>query len=159
MTQTSTDFPFVLLAQNEAPMGGDQPTSTGDDGAAQGEGDGAGTLQDGSQQNLPNGGGQQAPGLFDGPMIFIILAVFLVMWIFLLGGNRKEKKRKAEMLASLGKGDKIQTIGGILGTIVELRDDEVVVKIDENTNARMRFARSAIQGKLEERHPSDDSKS
>jgi len=54
------------------------------------------------------------------------------------------------MLAALKKGDKVQTAGGILGTVVEVRDSEVVVKVDENANTRLRFARSAIQAVLDD---------
>ena len=80
------------------------------------------------------------------PLIFILLLV--VLWVFLMGGQRREKKRRAAMLESLNKGDRIQTVGGILGTIVEMRDDELVVKVDENTNTRLRFSRSAVQSVL-----------
>ena len=47
-------------------------------------------------------------------------------------------------MASLAKGSKVQTIGGILGTVVEVRDDELIVKVDENSNTRLRFAKSAV---------------
>ena len=83
---------------------------------------------------------------------FLLMMLFLfVMIIFMFGGQRKEKKKRAAMLAALNKGDKIQTVGGILGTIVEVRDQEVVVKVDENTNSRLRFARSAVQSVVEEK--------
>ena len=50
------------------------------------------------------------------------------------------------MLSSLKKGDKITSIGGIVGTVIEVRDDEVTVKVDETGNVRMKFARWAIRG-------------
>ena len=50
------------------------------------------------------------------------------------------------MLNELKKGDKITTIGGIVGTVIEVRDDEVTVKVDETNNIRMKFARWAIRG-------------
>jgi preprotein translocase subunit YajC len=50
------------------------------------------------------------------------------------------------MLSALAKGDKVTSIGGICGTVVEVRDDELVVKVDENNNMRLRFARWAIRG-------------
>jgi len=50
------------------------------------------------------------------------------------------------MLAALKKGDKVTSIGGIVGTIMDVREDEVVVKVDEGNNIRMRFARWAIRG-------------
>jgi preprotein translocase subunit YajC len=79
------------------------------------------------------------------PILILIMVAFLVMSIF---SQRKEKKRRQALLADLKKNDKVVTIGGIVGTIVELRDNEVVLKVDESSNTRMRFTRSAIQGPL-----------
>jgi preprotein translocase subunit YajC len=50
------------------------------------------------------------------------------------------------MLPNVKKGDKITTIGGIVGTIVEMREKDVTVKIDESANTRVKFARWAIRG-------------
>ena len=51
-------------------------------------------------------------------------------------------------LASIKKYDKVMTIGGIIGTVMEIREDEVILKVDDNTNTRMKFSRSAIQRPL-----------
>ena len=81
---------------------------------------------------------------FGGTFLLLIGGMFLVMIFFSISSGRKEKKRKAELMASLAKGSKVQTIGGILGTVVEVRDDELIVKVDENSNTRLRFAKSAV---------------
>ena len=74
----------------------------------------------------------------------------VVLWIFLLGGgSRKQKKKQAAMLASISKGSKVVTIGGIKGSVVEVRDDEVLVKVDESANTRLRFSRDAIRSVTE----------
>ena len=54
-----------------------------------------------------------------------------------------------EMLNSLRKGDKVCTVGGMFGTIAELREDEVTIKVDENT--RIKFTRAAIQRVVEQK--------
>ena len=76
--------------------------------------------------------------------MLLIGGMFLIMIFFSINSGRKEKKKKAELMASLSKGSKVQTIGGILGTVVEIRDDELIVKVDENSNTRLRFAKSAV---------------
>jgi len=90
------------------------------------------------------------------PWIFILLAMVL-LWVVLMGGGRKEKKKRAAMLATMGKGDKVQSIGGILGTVIDIKDNEVVVKVDENANIRLRFAKSAIQSIIESQDEGGDS--
>lgn len=82
--------------------------------------------------------------------MFLMLMLLAVLWFFMLGGKRKEEKTRQNMLNQLKKGDRIQTIGGVLGTVVEARENEVVVKVDETTNTKMRFTRSAIHRVLEE---------
>ena len=107
--------------------------------------DAAITGVDGAPLSDPNATGTRAsPDPFGGSFLFIIGGMFLVMIFFSINSGRKEKKKKAELLASLAKGSKVQTIGGILGTVVEVRDDELIVKVDENSNTRLRFAKSAV---------------
>ena len=73
--------------------------------------------------------------------------VFLVgmFWWSSRSRRRQEAKRK-EMVAALKKGDKVTSVGGVIGTIIEVRPDEITVKVDENNNVRMRFAKWAIRG-------------
>jgi len=122
------------------------------------EGGGGGGDQSQQQQGQDTGGGGGGGGFFSGSTMMILLLVLVVMWVFLLGGQRKEKKKRAAMLANLQKGRRVQTVGGVLGTVVEVRDTEVVVKVDENSNTRMHFSRSAIQNVLDEPDADKDSK-
>jgi preprotein translocase YajC subunit len=48
------------------------------------------------------------------------------------------------MIQSLEKNTKVRTIGGIIGTIVEVRENEVVLKIDENNNTKIKIIKGAI---------------
>lgn len=86
----------------------------------------------------------QPPGLSS--MIMLIpLAIIAVMVISQLGGAKKERKRREAMLSALSRHDRVLTIGGIIGTVVDVRDDEVVLKVDENNNTKMKFTRASIQ--------------
>jgi len=68
-----------------------------------------------------------------------------VFYIFLFRGQRKDKKHHQNMLDALKRSDRVQTIGGLLGTVVDVRDTEVVLKVDETNNVKMRFNRAAIK--------------
>jgi preprotein translocase subunit YajC len=90
---------------------------------------------------------KQKPSLWEGQgLIFILLAFLVLMMVWSSRSKRKQETKHKEMLASLKKGDKVTSIGGVIGTIIEIRDDEVLVKVDETNNVRMRFARWAIKG-------------
>lgn len=95
----------------------------------------------GAPQTAARGGGMDI--LMFGLLIFFVFMIFTTMM-----SGRKEKKRKAELLGSLARHDKVQTVGGIIGTIVELTDSEVVLRSDETSNTRIRVARTAIQSVL-----------
>ena len=54
------------------------------------------------------------------------------------------------MLAAIKKGDKVMTIGGIHGTVMEVRGNQVTLKVDESSNTRMKFDLEAIRGAVDE---------
>jgi preprotein translocase subunit YajC len=78
-------------------------------------------------------------------VMFPLLLAFIVFYFLLFRGQRKDKQRHAHMLANLKRNDRVQTIGGILGTVVDTREHEVVLKVDESSNVKMRFNRAAIK--------------
>lgn len=99
-------------------------------------------------------GSAPAPGL--GDFMFPILLMVGIMWVLLILPQRREKKKRAKMMVEMTKGAKVQTVGGILGTIVELKEHEVVIKVDESSNTRMRFTRGAIHSVLPDGKPTEE---
>lgn len=90
--------------------------------------------------------GTPPPSIFDvlrGPF-FPLMLVLVFLWIFVLRSKKKQENERKGMLENLKKNDRVETIGGLLGTVVEVRDGEVIVKADENNNTKLRFRRSAI---------------
>lgn len=93
------------------------------------------------------GAAQPGPGMF-GPLMFITLFMVVIIF-FQIMGARREKKKRDTLLSALKKGDKVLTIGGQIGTVDQVKDTEVILRVDENSNARARFTRSAIQQIIE----------
>lgn len=141
----ATIWPATLAQADESPAPGSAPLDTSPPpAAAEGAATDATTQAPGAAGTTnPDGTTAPPPNPLSG-LLFPMILIIGLLFIFTMGSGRKEKKRKAEMMANLNKGAKVQTVGGVLGTIVEVRDDEVVVKVDENSNTRMRFAKSAI---------------
>ena len=75
------------------------------------------------------------------PMIGLMV---LVMYFILFRGPRKKQQQHKKMVQSLQKNDKVRTIGGIIGTIVDVKDDEITLKIDEANNTKIKISTSAI---------------
>lgn len=74
--------------------------------------------------------------------------IIVVMYLFLFRGPKKKQQEHQKMVASMKKNDRVRTIGGIYGTVLEIRSDEVVLKVDESTNAKLRVIPSAIASVL-----------
>ena len=79
-----------------------------------------------------------------------LLLIVAIFYIFLFRSKKNTEKKRTEMLNHLKRGDRVQTIGGIIGNVVEAREHEVVLKVDEGSNTKIRFARSAIHRVLDE---------
>jgi preprotein translocase subunit YajC len=92
--------------------------------------------------------GTVPPPFWANPQQLIIpLMLGVVLFIFLSSsrGRKQEQKTRDELLKNMKRGDRVMTIGGILGTVVDVRDSEVVLKVDESTNTKMKFTREAIK--------------
>lgn len=70
------------------------------------------------------------------------LLIIVIFYFFLIRPQNKKQKETQKMLDALKKGDKVITIGGIHGTVSSVKDNTVVVKVDEN--CKLEFNRTAI---------------
>lgn len=95
----------------------------------------------------PAGGGGAGGPASIAPTLITFGLVFLIFYFLIIRPQNKKQKETKAMLASLQKGDKVVSIGGIRGTIQSLREDTVVIKVDTNTT--MEFNRSAVATVLE----------
>ena len=69
--------------------------------------------------------------------LLMIALMFLVMWLFMIRPQRREQKRLEEMRNALKKGDKVITAGGIYGTIADVDERTVLVKVDGEVKIRV----------------------
>jgi len=82
---------------------------------------------------------------------WIFLAVlFVALYFMLFRGPRRKQQQQRQMVQSLQKNDKVQTIGGLIGTIIDVKDDELTLKIDESNNTKIKILPSAVSRKLAE---------
>ena len=61
-------------------------------------------------------------------MIFSLIAVIAIFYFMLIRPENKRKKEAEEMRANMKAGDEITTIGGIVGTVVSIKDDKFVIE-------------------------------
>ena len=102
---------------------------------------------------LAQNGAPQTPST--GAMFLPALMVAVVVFMLLSARSQKkrEQRQKDDMHARMSKNDRVLTIGGVVGTIVSVKDDEVVLKVDESTNTKMTFVKTAVQRIMTEEAP------
>ncbi len=89
-------------------------------------------------------------GAGGGQMVTMLITFGLIIVIFyflIIRPQRKKTKDTQTMLATLKKGDKVATAGGIRGTVTAVKEQTVTIKIDSNT--KIEFNKSAVTTILE----------
>ena len=76
--------------------------------------------------------------------LFFIVGIIVIMYFIMFREPKKRQRQQQQMIQTLKKNDKVRTIGGILGTVVDVKDDEVTLKIDESNNTKIKVVASAI---------------
>ena len=109
------------------------PGATGTEGAAETAGEAA-----------------KKPGMFES-LTFFLPAMMLVMVLYFLMMGRPQDKGQVkgstpERLANLKKNDRVVTAGGIIGTVVNMRQDvdHVTLRVDESTGSKMQVLKQSI---------------
>ena len=78
-----------------------------------------------------------------GSPIIMIVVMIAIFYFMLLRPENKRKKEAEEMRSSVRKGDKITTIGGVVGTVVDVKENNIVVETSAD-QVRIEFAKWAI---------------
>ena len=125
-----------ILAQNEAPS-----SITGEPVAGE---DTSTTTTTAASDSDATGVRPEGKGTFGTYNIIFLGFMFVMMYFLLFRGPRKKQQKHKQMVQSLAKNDKVRTIGGIIGTIVDIKDDEITLKVDESNNTKIKVLPSAI---------------
>jgi len=92
---------------------------------------------------------EQKPATPPNPLfqfVFMGLVIAVMFYIVLIRPNQKRERDRKSMLGALKKDDRVVTIGGIKGIVanVNLEEDEVVLKVDESSGAKLRVVLSSV---------------
>ena len=82
----------------------------------------------------------------NGGMLSLAITLILMlgmMYIMIYRPQKKQKKKDAEMRANLEIGDKVVTIGGVIGRVVAIADDSILLETGKD-RVKIRFTKSAI---------------
>jgi len=82
------------------------------------------------------------PGGMSSPIIMLVVMV-VIFYFMLIRPENKRKKEAEQMRSSVKTGDKITTIGGIIGTVVNVKDEKIVIETSAD-QVRIELAKWAI---------------
>jgi preprotein translocase subunit YajC len=91
-----------------------------------------------SDENATAGGGSIWPTII---MIGGMIAIF---YFFIIRPQKKQEKQTADMRNSIEVGDEIVTIGGILGTVLIIKDDKLMIETG-NDRTKLTIMRAAVR--------------
>ena len=86
---------------------------------------------------------ESAPGGDMGGMIIMLLAMVAIFYFMLIRPENKRKKEAEQLRSSVKVGDKITTIGGIVGTVVDVKSDKFVMETGAD-QVRIEFCKWAL---------------
>ena len=78
-----------------------------------------------------------------GSTIVMMVAMLGIFYFMLIRPENKRKKEAEQMRSSVKKGDKVTTIGGIVGTVVDVKENNIVIETSAD-QVRIEFAKWAI---------------
>jgi len=135
----TSSLPLVLIGHDNqaAPASGGAPSGAN---TSANPGGGTGTAAPG---NVPPAGGGRGGG-FEQQLFLMVMLLVLGMIVFSIMGQKRDRKKREVMISAIKKHDRVQTIGGVIGSVVEVKPDYIVLKVDESSNTRITFSRSAI---------------
>jgi preprotein translocase subunit YajC len=96
---------------------------------------------------LQAAGGQ---GGFGYTQIIFIVLLIAVFYLFMIRPQAKKAKEQKKFREALKKGDKIVTIGGIHGRILEVKDTTVIIEVEGGVRLKMEKSAIALGGVPEE---------
>jgi preprotein translocase subunit YajC len=73
-----------------------------------------------------------------------IVPLGLVFYLLVWRPESKRRKERDQVLNSVKVKDKVVTVGGLHGTVMDIEKDEIVLLVDPRKDVRLRFRRSAV---------------
>lgn len=76
-------------------------------------------------------------------LIFIV-GIFAVLYFLILRPQKKKERQRKEMLSKLRRGDRVVTIGGVHGEVINVKEKEIILLVDSESGATLKVTRSAV---------------
>jgi len=100
---------------------------------------------------LQAAGKQSSPGGMLSMLLPFIL-MFVVMYFLILRPQKRKERERKDLLSRIKKNDRVVTAGGIHGVITSVRENEVILRVDDAKDVKVKVDRGSISTVLEVSH-------
>ena len=87
----------------------------------------------------------EGTGGFSYTMIIFLVLIFAVFYFLMIRPQQKKKTEQRRLTEELKRGDKVITVGGILGEIDHVGENHIIIKVEDGT--KLKLLKSSIMGK------------
>ena len=74
----------------------------------------------------------------------LMVIMFAVMYFLIIRPQKQKEKKRQEMISNVRKQDRIVTAGGVHGVVVSVKENEVVVRVDDAKDVKIKVDKSAL---------------
>jgi preprotein translocase subunit YajC len=74
----------------------------------------------------------------------LLIIMFAIMYFLIIRPQKQKEKKRLEMISNVRKQDKIVTVGGVHGVVVSVKEKEVVIRVDDAKDVKLKIDKSAI---------------
>ena len=74
----------------------------------------------------------------------LMVIMFAVMYFLIIRPQKQKEKKRKEMISNVRKQDKVVTAGGVHGVVVSVKENEVVVRVDDAKDVKIKIDKSAL---------------
>lgn len=92
-------------------------------------------------------------------MLLPFILMFVVMYFLILRPQKRKDKDRKSLLSRIKKNDKVVTSGGIHGIIISVRENEVILRVDDAKDVKVKVDRTSIVAVAEVSHDDDTEES
>jgi preprotein translocase subunit YajC len=86
----------------------------------------------------------------------LLIIMFAIMYFLIIRPQKTKEKKRLAMISNVRKQDKIVTSGGVHGVVVSVKESEVVIRVDDAKDVKLRIDKSAITSVTAPRDEKED---
>ncbi len=88
----------------------------------------------------------QATGKQGNMMTLIVpfALMFAILYLLIIRPQRRKQKHLQEMIANVRKHDNVVTVGGVHGVVISVKENEIIVRVDDNKDVKLKVDKSAV---------------